>query len=100
MYLSSISSRLLLYDINSWDLKKSYGCYDGVLRHISWSDDSKYILQVFFFVMYFILYLLLLCVYHCRAMASLISTVLCLVLLPIVYYKIQIYLGAMKVDIF
>ncbi|CAG5055770.1 unnamed protein product [Parnassius apollo] len=46
MYLSSISSRLLLYDTNSWDLKKSYGCYDGILRDISWSDDSKYILQV------------------------------------------------------
>ncbi|XP_049876924.1 uncharacterized protein LOC126374359 [Pectinophora gossypiella] len=46
MYLSSISSRLLLYDTNSWDLKKSYGCYDGILRDISWSDDSKYMLQV------------------------------------------------------
>ncbi|XP_068620111.1 protein NEDD1 [Battus philenor] len=46
MYLSSISSRLLLYDTNSWDLKKSYGCYEGVLRDVSWSDDSKYILQV------------------------------------------------------
>ncbi|CAH2042727.1 unnamed protein product, partial [Iphiclides podalirius] len=46
MYLSSISSRLLLYDTNCWDLKKSYGCYDGILRDISWSDDSKYILQV------------------------------------------------------
>ncbi|XP_026496468.2 pre-rRNA-processing protein pro-1 [Vanessa tameamea] len=46
MYLSSISSRLLLYDTISWDLKKIYGCYDGVMRDISWSDDSKYILQV------------------------------------------------------
>ncbi|KOB75124.1 putative neural cell expressed, developmentally down-regulated 1 [Operophtera brumata] len=46
MYISSVSSRLLLYDTNSWDLKKSYGCYDGILRDISWSDDSKYILQV------------------------------------------------------
>ncbi|KAM3959386.1 WD repeat-containing protein Grip71 [Aphomia sociella] len=46
MYFSSVSSRLLLYDCNSWDLKKSYGCYDGVLRDISWSDDGKYILQV------------------------------------------------------
>ncbi|XP_053614459.1 uncharacterized protein Grip71 [Plodia interpunctella] len=46
MYFSSISSQLLLYDANSWDLKKSYGCYDGVLRDISWSDDSKYLLQV------------------------------------------------------
>ncbi|XP_032519768.2 uncharacterized protein LOC116771884 [Danaus plexippus] len=46
MYLSSVSSRLLLYDTNNWELKKSYGCYDGVLRDVSWSDDSKYILQV------------------------------------------------------
>ncbi|KPJ10405.1 Protein NEDD1 [Papilio machaon] len=46
MYLSSISSRLLLYDTNSWDLKKSYDCYEGMLRDVSWSDDSKYILQV------------------------------------------------------
>ncbi|XP_050551162.1 uncharacterized protein LOC118266044 [Spodoptera frugiperda] len=46
MYFSSISSRLLLYDTNSWDLKKSYWCYEGILRDISWSDDSKYILQV------------------------------------------------------
>lgn len=46
MYLSSISSRLLLYDTISWDLKKNYGCYDGVMRDISWSDDSKYMLQV------------------------------------------------------
>ncbi|KAJ2948244.1 hypothetical protein O0L34_g7472 [Tuta absoluta] len=46
MYLSSISSRLLLFDTNSWDLKKSYGCYNGILRDISWSDDSKYLLQV------------------------------------------------------
>lgn len=46
MYFASVSSRLLLYDSNSWDLKKSYGCYDGVLRDISWSDDGKYILQV------------------------------------------------------
>ncbi|XP_075981366.1 WD repeat-containing protein Grip71 [Anticarsia gemmatalis] len=46
MYFSSISSRLLLYDINSWDLKKTYWCYEGILRDISWSDDSKYILQV------------------------------------------------------
>lgn len=46
MYFSSISSRLLLYDVNSWDLKKTYWCYEGILRDISWSDDSKYILQV------------------------------------------------------
>ncbi|KAL0869542.1 hypothetical protein ABMA27_005809 [Loxostege sticticalis] len=47
MYFSSVSSRLLLYDISSnWELKKSYGCYDGVMRDVSWSDDSKYILQV------------------------------------------------------
>ncbi|XP_047031199.1 uncharacterized protein LOC124638309 [Helicoverpa zea] len=46
MYFSSISSRLLLYDTNSWDLKKSYWCYEGILRDISWSDDSKYLLQV------------------------------------------------------
>ncbi|XP_072943039.1 protein NEDD1 [Epargyreus clarus] len=46
MYLSSVSSRLLLYDTNSWELKKSYGCYDGIMRDISWSDDSKYLLQV------------------------------------------------------
>ncbi|KAJ8718193.1 hypothetical protein PYW07_006123 [Mythimna separata] len=46
MYFSSISSRLLLYDSNSWDLKKTYWCYEGILRDISWSDDSKYLLQV------------------------------------------------------
>ncbi|CAG4948003.1 unnamed protein product [Colias eurytheme] len=46
MYLSSASSQLLLYDANSYDLKKSYKCYDGVLRDVSWSDDSKYLLQV------------------------------------------------------
>lgn len=46
MYLSSVSSRLLLHDTKSWDLKLSYGCYDGVIRDISWSDDSKYMLQV------------------------------------------------------
>ncbi|XP_050352923.1 uncharacterized protein LOC126775167 [Nymphalis io] len=46
MYLSSISSRLLLYDTTSWDLKKTYGYHDDVMRDISWSDDSKYILQV------------------------------------------------------
>ncbi|XP_059057582.1 uncharacterized protein LOC131851158 [Achroia grisella] len=46
MYFTSASSRLFLYDINSWDLKKSYGCYNGVLRDVSWSDDGKYILQV------------------------------------------------------
>ncbi|CAG9795475.1 unnamed protein product [Diatraea saccharalis] len=46
MYFSSISSRLLLYDTSSWNLKKSYSCYDGILRDISWSEDSKYMLQV------------------------------------------------------
>lgn len=46
MYLSSISTRLLLYDINSWDLKKSHGSYDSIIRDISWSDDGKYLLQV------------------------------------------------------
>lgn len=46
MYFSSVSSRLLLYDTTNWNLKKSYGCYDGILRDVSWSDDSKYILQV------------------------------------------------------
>ncbi|XP_061720289.1 uncharacterized protein LOC133527355 [Cydia pomonella] len=46
MYLSSVSSRLHLHDTNSWELKKSYGCYDGLMRDISWSDDGKYILQV------------------------------------------------------
>ncbi|KAL4703473.1 hypothetical protein ACJJTC_010345 [Scirpophaga incertulas] len=46
MYFSSIGSRLLLYDTSSWNLKKSYGAYDGILRDISWSDDSKYMLQV------------------------------------------------------
>ncbi|XP_028169221.1 uncharacterized protein LOC114359154 [Ostrinia furnacalis] len=47
MYFTSVSSRLLLYDVNSnWELKKSYGCYDGVMRDVTWSDDSKYILQV------------------------------------------------------
>ncbi|XP_041984562.1 uncharacterized protein LOC121737082 [Aricia agestis] len=46
MYLSSVSSRLLLNDVNTWDLKKSYGCYEGIIRDASWSDDSKYILQV------------------------------------------------------
>ncbi|CAB3257939.1 unnamed protein product [Arctia plantaginis] len=46
MYFTSISSRLLLYDVNSWDLKKSYCCYEGILRDLTWSDDSKYMLQV------------------------------------------------------
>ncbi|KAJ0173914.1 hypothetical protein K1T71_010060 [Dendrolimus kikuchii] len=46
MYFTSASSRLLLYDSSTWDFKKSYGCYDGILRDISWSDDSKYMLQV------------------------------------------------------
>lgn len=46
MYFTSASSRLLLYDCLTWELKKSYGCYEGLLRDISWSDDSKYILQV------------------------------------------------------
>ncbi|XP_039759510.1 uncharacterized protein LOC120633373 [Pararge aegeria] len=46
MYLSSVSSRLLIHDVNSWDLKFSNGCYDGLMRDVSWSDDSKYILQV------------------------------------------------------
>ncbi|RVE49195.1 hypothetical protein evm_006202 [Chilo suppressalis] len=46
MYFSSVSSRLLLYDTSSWNLKKSYSCYDGILRDVSWSDDGKYILQV------------------------------------------------------
>lgn len=50
MYLASVSSRLLLYDPNSWDLKKTYGCYDGLIRDISWSDDSKYILQVNYYL--------------------------------------------------
>lgn len=46
MYFTSASSRLLLYDSSTWDCKKSYGCYEGVLRDLSWSDDSKYMLQV------------------------------------------------------
>ncbi|XP_050682460.1 uncharacterized protein LOC126977872 [Leptidea sinapis] len=46
MYLSSISSRLLMHDINSWDLIKSFGNSDALLRDVSWSDDSKYMLQV------------------------------------------------------
>ncbi|XP_037295195.1 uncharacterized protein LOC115451797 isoform X1 [Manduca sexta] len=46
MYFTSASSRLLFYDSVSWDLKKSYGCYEGILRDVSWSDDSKYLLQV------------------------------------------------------
>ncbi|XP_034835041.1 protein NEDD1 [Maniola hyperantus] len=46
MYLSSVSSRLLLHDTSSWDLKISNGCYDGIMRDLTWSDDSKYILQV------------------------------------------------------
>ncbi|KAG7301754.1 hypothetical protein JYU34_014742 [Plutella xylostella] len=46
MYLASVSSRLVLHDANSWDLKKCYGCYEGILRDISWSDDAKYLLQV------------------------------------------------------
>lgn len=80
MYLSSISSRLLLHDTNSWDLKKSYGCYDGLLRHISWSDDSKYILQVFFFVVYDFL----------ATVLCLFFAVLCFVLWPILYYELNI----------
>ncbi|XP_023939751.1 uncharacterized protein LOC112047067 [Bicyclus anynana] len=46
MYLASVSSKLLLHDTSSWDLKLSNGCYDGIIRDVSWSDDSKYILQV------------------------------------------------------
>lgn len=46
MYLTSISSRLLLYDVNTWDLKKCYGSYENIIRDINWSDDGKYLLQV------------------------------------------------------
>ncbi|CAK1553111.1 unnamed protein product [Leptosia nina] len=46
MYLSSISSHLLLYDTNSWEVKYSYGKSEGILKDVSWSDDSKYILLV------------------------------------------------------
>ncbi|XP_047526150.1 uncharacterized protein LOC125063650 [Pieris napi] len=46
MYLSSVSSRLLLYDTNNWELKYCHGKSDGIIRDVSWSDDSKYILLV------------------------------------------------------
>lgn len=46
MYLSSVSSRLLLYDTNNWELKYCHGKSEGLMRDVSWSDDSKYILLV------------------------------------------------------